>query len=195
VLSGGSGKADILAPIENRNPRFWAEVEYHFTIGGIEQPSFTTFVLPGQAKYLVLLGAPADGGSGIELNVDRRAWHRAGTFGADSLQSLYDTRLDIRGENAVFVPSDPLATTPVSSAKFTLANHTAFGYYDVDLLVLLYRGDAIVGVNKLRVDRLPAGEKRPMEMFWYQLLPQVSRVEVVPDINIYDESVYRSPAD
>ncbi|HTK59569.1 MAG TPA: hypothetical protein VL283_00015 [Candidatus Baltobacteraceae bacterium] len=194
VLPGGVGKIDILAPIENSNSRFWAEIEYHFTIGGTDQPSLTTFVLPGQAKYLVHLGAPSDGGS-VELKIDRRVWHRAGTFGAESLDALYETRLDIRGENPVFVPADPLATTPVSSANFTLANHTAFGYYDVDLLVLLYRGDAIVGANKIRVDALQAGEKKPMELFWYQILPQVSRVEVVPDINIYDESVYRSPAD
>lgn len=193
VLPGGVDKVDILAPIENPNTLFWAEVEYHFVIGGVEQSSLRTFVLPGQAKYLVHLGAPAASGSGVELKIDRRLWHRAGTFGADSLQSVYDTRLDVRGENPVFVPADPLATTPVSSAKFTLANHTAFGYYDVDLLVLLYRGDSIVGVGKVSVDRIAAGEKRPMELFWYQLLPQVTKVEVVPDINIYDESVYRAP--
>jgi hypothetical protein len=195
ILPGGTGKVDILATIENRNQSFWAEIEYSYIVGGVEQPSLTTFVLPGQVKYLVHLGAPAESGSSVELKIDRRVWHRAGMFGAESLQALYDTRLDIRGENPIFVPSDPLATTPVSSAKFTLANHTAFGYYDVDLLVLLYRADTVVGVNKVRADRLEAGEKKPMEIFWYQLLPQVSRVEVIPDINIYDESVYRSPAD
>jgi len=195
VLSGGAGKVDILAPIENGNDAFWAEIEYHFVVGGVDQESLKTFVLPGQAKYLVHLGAPADAGSGVELRIDRRLWHRAGTLGAESLQALYDTRLNIAAENPVFKPADPLATTPVSSANFLLANHTAFGYYDVDLLVLLYRGDSIVGANKIRVDRLQAGEKKPMELFWYQVLPQVTRVEVMPDINIYDESVYRSVAD
>jgi hypothetical protein len=195
VLPGGVGKIDIMAPIENPNDAFWAEIGYRFIVGGIEQPELETFVLPGQAKYLTHLGAPAESGSGVELKIESRRWHRAGTLGADDMQSLYDTRLDLRAENPVFVAADPLATTPVSSAKFTLANHTAFGYYDVDLLVLLYRGDAIVGVSKIRVARIEAGEDREMELFWYQILPQVSRVEVVPDINIYDESVYRSVAD
>ncbi len=190
VLPGGTGKVDILAPIENPNDRFWAEVEYSFHVGGVQQPALTTFVLPGQAKYLAHLGAPADGGASVELKIESRRWHRAGTFGASTLQDLYDTRLDIRAENPVFVPSDPLATTPSSRAEFTLANRTAFGYYDVDLLALLYRGDAVVGVGKLRVDRLAAGERRPMELYWYQVLPQVSRVEIVPDINIYDPGIY-----
>lgn len=192
VLPGGSGKIDILAPIENPNGTFWAEVEYRFVVGGTEQPSLKTFVLPGQTKYLVHLGAPADGGSGIDLKIERRLWHRAGTFGADSVQALYDTRLAIQAENPVFTPADSLATTPVASAKFTLANQTAFGYYDVDLLVLLYRGDTVVGANKVRAGSLDAGERKPMELFWYQTLPQVSRVEVVPDINIYDESIYQA---
>ncbi len=191
VLYGGAGKVDILAPIENRNGRFWAEIEYHFIVSGVEQPSLKTFVLPGQAKYLTHLGTSSDSGAGVELKIDRRLWHRAGTYGADSIQSLYDTRLNVVAENPVFKPADPSAATPVSSANFTLANHTAFGYYDVDLLVMLYRGDAIVGVNKLSVDRLQAGEKKTVELFWYQILPQVTRVEVVPDINIYDENVYR----
>jgi len=195
VLPGGTGKVDIMAPIENRNTGFWAEVEYRFIVGGIEQETLETFVLPGQAKYLVHLGAPAESGGSVELKIERRRWHRAETFGAESQQALYDTRLNIIAENPVYKPSDPLATTPVSSAQFTLANRTAFGYYDVDLLVLLYRGDAIVGVNKLRVASLQAGEKKPMELFWNQILPLVSRVEVMPDINIYDESIYRSPAD
>lgn len=191
ILPGAGGKVDILAPVENPNERFWAEIEYRYVIGGVEQPSLETFVLPGQTKYLAHLGAPSDGA--VELKVERRLWHRAGLFGADSLQSVYDTRLDIRAENPVFVPADPLATTPVSRADFTLANRTAFGYYDIDLLVLLYRGDAVVGVNALRADRLAAGERRAMQIFWYQALPQVTRVEVVPDINIYDAGVYRAP--
>jgi hypothetical protein len=191
VLPGGAGKIDILAPIENPNDRFWAEVEYRFAVGGVEQPSRTAFVLPGQTKYLAQLGAAADGGAAVELKIERRLWHRAGTFGAESLQAVYDTRLDIRAENPVFVPADPLATTPTSRADFTLANRTAFGYYDIDLLILLYRGDTVVGVNAMRVNRLAAGERRAMQLFWYQPLPQVTRVEIVPDVNIYDESVYR----
>lgn len=195
VLPGGTEKIDILAPVENNNALFWAEVEYAFVVGGVELPSRMAFVLPGQAKYLTHIGAPAASGSGVELKVLRRSWHRADTFGADSVASMLETRLNIQAENPVFRAADPLATTPVSTSSFTLANHTAFGYYDVDILVLLYRGDAIVGANRIRIDRLAAGERRPVDLFWYQLLPQVTRVDAVPDINVYDPTVYRQPGD
>ncbi len=193
VLSGGSGKIDILAPVENRNATFWAELEYRFLIGGTAQPVQKTFVLPGQTKYLSELGASSASGASVELKIESRTWRRVDLQGTSSAADFAATRLDIRAENPVYVPSDPLATLPVSNAKFTLVNGTAYGYYEIDLLVLLYRGDAIVGVNKVQVDTLAASAKKPMELFWYQLLPQVTKVQVVPDINIYDPYVYRSP--
>lgn len=193
VLAGGTGRIDILAPVENRNATFWAEVHYRFIVGGAEQPLRKTFVLPGQAKYLAELGAPSTSGGSVELNIERRIWHRADLQGSPSAEAFAEVRLNIRAENPVYVPSDPLATAPVSSARFTLVNDTAFGYYEVGLLVFLYRGDTIVGVNRALADTLAAGEKKPMELFWFHVLPQVSRVQVVPDVNIYDPYVYRSP--
>jgi hypothetical protein len=194
VLSGGVGKIDILTPIENRNDAFWAEIEYRYLIGGTEQPLRTSFVLPGQTKYLSELGASSGSGASVELRIEKRLWHRVDLQDTANAAEFAETRLNIRAENPVYVPSDPLATSPVSSAKFTLVNGSAFGYYDVNLLVLLYRGDAIVGANQARVETLAAGEKKQMELFWFQLLPQVTKVEIVPDINIYDPYVYRSPS-
>ena len=193
ALSGGVGKMDILAPIENRNRMFWAALDYRFIIGGEPQPLQHAFILPNQAKYLSALGAPSSAGGSVELKIERRDWRRAELHGAADPAAFADLRLNIHAMNPVYVPSDPLATAPVSSAKFTLANDSAYGYYDVDLLVLLYRGDAVVGANRVRVDSLAAGAKKPMELFWYQVLPQVTKVEVVPDINIYDPNVYRLP--
>ena len=193
VLQGATGKIDILIPVENDNPNFWAELRYHVNVGGAAQRTRTAFVLPGQSKYLAELGASSDAGSGVEMVVESRAWHRAVTSGGLTAQQYADTRLNIHADNAAYVPSDPQATSPVSSATFTLNNDTAFGYYDVSLLVLLERGDAIVGADVVPVDRLLPEEQKPMQVYWYQSLPQVTKVEVVPDINIYDPSVYRAP--
>jgi len=192
VLQGAKGKIDVLIPVENRNARFWAGLRYRLIVGGVEQPIKDAFVLPNQAKYLSELGISAENGSSVELKVERRVWHRALTGGIDQ-QAFADARLKVAAENAVFKPSDPLATAPVASAAFTLTNDSAFGYYDVGLLTLLFRGEAVVGANRVTVDRLLPGERKPMEIFWYQSLPQVTKVEVIPEINIYDPDVYRAP--
>lgn len=191
VLPAGSGKVDVLVPVANPNPRFWAELRYRLVIGGTERPLRTAFILPGQTKYLAELAAPTDTGASAEVKVERRVWHRATPSGGLDQQAFADARLDIRAENAVYRPAVSGATSVSSSAAFTLVNDTVFSYYDVGVLVLLYNGDAIVGVNENRLDTLPARSRRPMEIFWYQPLPSVSKVEVVPDINIYDPDAYR----
>ncbi len=193
VLPGGSGKIDILVPVENPNPRFWAELDYRLVIGGTALPLRVVSVLPGHSRYLAELGASTENGSSVDLKVEKRVWHHADTPADLDPQAFAETRLNIRSQNAVFTPSDPQATTPSSNAQFALVNDTAFGYYDVGLLVLLYRGDAIVGVNHASVDRLLPGERKPMQVFWYQPLPQVTKIEVLPEINIYDPAVYRAP--
>ncbi len=193
VLSGGVGKIDLLTSVENRNGGFWAELEYRYVIGGEELPLRKAFVLPGETKFVSELGASSGFGASAEFRIERRLWHRVDLQGARSASEFAEARLAIRAENPVYAPSDPLATTPVSRAAFTLVNSSAFGYYDVNLLVLLYRGDAVVGVNRASLDVLAAGERKNMEIFWYQLLPQVTKVEVVPDLNIYDPYAYRSP--
>jgi hypothetical protein len=193
ALQGSSGKIDILVPVENRNTRFWATVQYRLVVGGKELPIRSAFVLPGQATYLSELGASTENGTGVELKVEKRVWHRALTSGGLDQQDFAATRLNIKATDVVFKPADPAATSPVSSAAFTLENQSAFSYYDVGVRALLYRGDAIVGVNEVQIDGLSAGAKRPMEIFWYQSLPQVTRAEIVPVINIYDPNVYRRP--
>lgn len=192
VLPAAVGKVDILVPVENPNPRFWVELQYRLVVGGVERPLRSAFVLPGQAKYLAELSAPTDAGSNAEMKIEKRVWHRAVTLAGLSQQAFAETRLNIQGENAVFKPGDPLATSPSSSAAFTLANHTAFSYYDVGLLVVLYRDSSIVAVNRIQVDSLPAGARKAVEIFWYQQVSQVTKVDVLPDINIYDPSVYRN---
>lgn len=193
VLPGTTGKIDILVPVENRNARYWTELHYRLVVGGTELPLRTAFVLPGQSRYLAELSASTEHGSSVELKVERRLWHRAITAGDLDQQAFAETRLNIQGENAVYKQADPQATSPSSSASFTLVNHTAFNFYDVGVLVLLYRGDAIVGVNRIQADQLQSGDRKPMEIFWYQALPQVTKVVVAPELNIYDPSVYRKP--
>ncbi len=193
VLQGGIGKIDILVPVENLNARHWAELRYRLVVGGSELPAQSAFILPGQASYLTTLSVSTEKGAGVEVKVEKRLWHRATSAGGLDLQAFAATRLNIAGENAVFKPADPQAPTAASGASFVLANHTAFNYYDVGVRVLLYRGDAVVGINEVRVDRLQAGERKPMEIFWYQALPQITKVEVVPVINIYDPSAYGKP--
>ncbi len=196
VFSVPGDRFDVIALAQNDNPRYWAELTYRFSVGGELTPERKAFLLPGQAKYLSELGFKKEegGGSGsVELNVLRRVWHRLDAHEVPDYEVYAAKRLALEALNPAFFPASSGASVPVSRTTFTLANRSAFSYYDIDVLVLLYRGDAVVGANKVRVSRLRAGESRPTELFWYQSLPQVTRTEVIPDINILDPNAYKAP--
>lgn len=191
VLSLPDSRYDVIIPVQNENADFWVELEYRVVIGGEETPPRRDFVLPGQSKFLTELGVRREGSPGsVELRVEKREWHRIDAHEISNYQAFADARLNIEAVNPVFTPA---VGEEGSKTSFGLRNRSAFSYYDVGLLVLLYRGDTLVGVNKVRFDELRAGAAEDVELFWFQTIPQVTRTEVVPDINILDPDAYQPP--
>jgi len=192
VLSLPDSRYDVVVPVENENANLWAELEYRFIIGGEETPPLHDFVLPGQAKFLVGLGIRREGSPGtVELRVEKREWHRLDGHEIPNYEAYAAVRLNIEAVNPVFLPA---TGQEGSKTSFALRNRSAFSYYDTDLLVMLYRGDTLVGVNKIRLAELNAGAGENMELFWYQTIPQVTRTEVIPYINILDPDAYQPPS-
>lgn len=190
VLSLPDSKYDIIIPVENHNPRYWVELSYRVVIGGEESPLRETFVLPGQSKLLAELGLERRAGPGqVELKVEERSWHRVDAHEVPDLETWSESRLAIEMSDAEFVAAPTGEKGGVS--RFTLSNDTAFSYYDGEVLVFLYRGSALVGANKVRLDQLLSNDSRDMEIYWYQPLPQITRTEVQFDVNIFDPDVYR----
>lgn len=192
VFETPSGRVDMLSLVQNPNARYLAEVTYRFTVGGQETPERTTWVMPGQAKYLTELGwEPEEGGGGsVELRIVKRVWSRIDAHEVPDPQAYIENRFRFEPSNPVFTPAEPGSTVPVSRTDFTVRNASPYGYYDVDLLVLLYRGDTPVAASTYRVNRFPAGRAEPVQLFWYQPLPQVTRTEILADVNVFDPDAY-----
>jgi hypothetical protein len=186
------GRHDVVFPVENVNPRHWAELTYRAVLGGEESGARTAFILPGETKFLTALGLDVKGGGAVDIKVERRDWRRVDAHAVGDYAEFAERRLDIQALNPAY---EPPSGEPGGAGRttFTLANMTAFGYRDVDVTVLLYRGDALVGVNAVRLDRLEAGARRRMELFWFQDIPQVTRTEVQAGVNILDEDAYLAP--
>jgi hypothetical protein len=196
VFSATGDRYDLLAPVENPNLNYAIELHYRFVIGETETPLRKGFVLPGQSKFLAEIGVqPVErpSGANVTLKVEKRLFRHLDAHEVRDFEAFTASHLDIEAVDQVFTPAVPGATVPVSKTAFVLENRTAYSYYDVDLLVLLYRGDSIVAATRYQLDRLRGAEKRPIELFWYQSLPQVTAFKVVPDINILDPDVYRQP--
>lgn len=191
VLTLDNERYDVVVRAENPNSSYWAELEYAVTVGGQETPLMRDFLLPGQAKFLTALGVRRASAPGrVELRVSRRDWRLVDRHETGDYADYAARRLAFQLSEPSFVPG---GGNEPSRTAFTVRNASAFGYRRPAFLILLYRGDAIVGADRVVLEALRAGETRPVELFWFQPLPQVTRTEVLVDVNILDRDAYLAP--
>lgn len=194
VLDAGAGRTDMVAILRNPNREWFAEVSYQFRAEAVTTPLRKTYVLPGQEKAIAELAFASESRlRGVRLEITDVDWKRVERHEVPDTAEFVTTRTNFVISDAVFVAADPAAKDGQSKATFTITNATPFGYWTVDVTVLLYRGSAIAGVNKIQLAALESGEKRAAEVAWFEKLPNITKVEVRAETNIFDESVYMPP--
>ncbi len=194
IFSTPSGSYDVIVPVTNPNASYWIELTYQFVYGENETPARKSFVLPGQSKLIAELGIKSQTQpGGIRLNILRRSFHRINRHQIADYDSWLASHTALTAVDRVFVPPNPAATVPTAQTNFTLVNQTAYSYYDVNVIVLAYRGDVLAGVNGIKLSSLSAGESRPIQLFWYQNLQGVTRFDVQTEVNIFDPNAYQKP--
>lgn len=195
VLPAGEGRYDIFAKATNANENWMMTFDYRFDAAGTSIPAKRGFLLPGETKRLHALGVKAEARpSGAKTEISNVQWSRVDPHLVfPGYAGWAQKRLDIGIESPTFVPPAAGDTLPISRATFTVVNRTAFNYYTVGFFVTASSGQQIVGVNYVTISRLLAGEHRIVEASWFSALPNITRVEVLPEINILDVSVYIPP--
>jgi hypothetical protein len=193
VLVSGADSYDLVSRVLNPNDDWTAMVTWHFEVAGrpVDEPRMTT-ILPNGANWLVELGyKSADVPVGTQLVVDDFAWRRLDKHRIrPDWPSWSGERLDIRLTDVEYRPpaaDDPLS---VSRATFNVVNSTGYSYWRMGFVVSLLDQGSLVGINRVTVSQLRAGETRPVDATWFSALPNVTDVQVTPEINILDESVY-----
>ena len=54
--------------------------------------------------------------------------------------------------------------------------------------MFLYSGGNIVSADYLVLEQLKSGEKRLVAFNWSGKLPRLSKIEIIPEVNVFDES-------
>jgi hypothetical protein len=193
VYQNTGDRLDFLIPVRNPNNEWWAEFTYRFNVSGEPTPDRSGFILPGEQTYLGEFGfKPQTKGSrsGV-LSVDNIRWHRVqpGVVGAD-YAAWAKRRLAFTTEDAKFETNLTVGGKSVSQSTFTFVNPSAYGYWSVKLYVILKRATSPIAATSIVLDRVKAGERRPVTIDWFERLPAISETEVVPVVNILDTSAY-----
>lgn len=195
TLDAGSNSYDMFAQVTNSNLRWWLEIDYKFEAGGVDIPPAKAYVLPGETKFLRSLGVKSETSPGSPtLNIVGVHWHRVDQHVVRPDYATWaQMRLNFAITDVEFKPPDPTDPIAISRASFTVTNDTAYGYWNVGFFVTLQNGGSIVGVNYVTISELRPGQARTVDATWFGDLPPVTRVEVTPEVNIFDDRVYIAP--
>jgi hypothetical protein len=64
----------------------------------------------------------------------------------------------------------------------------------VDIPVLLFdRNNQLIGANYTNINELESAEGRSFQYTWYSRINNLTRVEIVPEVNIYSRDIFQTP--
>jgi len=169
----GTGDYDFVAKISNPNSSYGAsEIRYSIALAGLGTRSGTTYILPGQTKYIVVTSLRTDTDiSSAGLKVDFVEW----------------TKLDVPSGEVNFISSrEQFANSVFEGAVF---NDSNYDFDTVDVSVILFDlSNSIIGVNRTEVRTLASKTERAYKMIWPVSQNGVSRAEVQISTNLFENS-------
>jgi hypothetical protein len=186
---GREGRYDFIAEIRNPNPNFVASrVLFQLISGGQMIAETTTFIFPNEEKYVAIFGQEVARGESPVLKIAEVDWWRYHQF-----EELAQPRLKFEPSEIEFKSareSGIRGDLPVSTLDFKLTNNSAYSYWQVGVYMVLLSRQKAVGANYISLDQFLAGETREIEMRWYESLPAVNQIEILPEVNILKTRSY-----
>lgn len=185
---------DLTANIFNPNEKFAATFKYCFVIEKTDINCGDGFILPKEEKYIFALGQNINSDSpAVNFEIRSVSWQRIDTRTIPDWDSFAGSHLNFSLKGIKFTPaavSGVSGTSNLSSLEFTITNLTNYGYYEVPLNISFYKGSELVGVNYFIAKDFLAGEDRFVRLNWVSNIPQSVRVEIRPNLNLLDDSIY-----
>lgn len=190
-----SGEAyDLVVSIKNPNDKFYANFTYCFLNGSQELACGSNFIMPGEEKYVSVLGQKIDTAAlTVSFKFNTTSWRRVDTHIIPDWNSLANSRLNFyfEGINLSLANESGLSEQiGLDSLEFTVTNRTSYGYYEVPLSISFYSGSELVGVNRYIMKSFLASESRFVRLSWLGGLSGVTRTEIRPELNLSDDSIY-----
>lgn len=182
-ISTGENKLNLIAEIYNPNENWFAEeMDFSFTIDSFPIDWESAFVLPNTKRYLFKFSYEnknEDLGD-LDLEIKNVNWSRVKKDVNYILNNI-----SVQDKNFSL-------TQDYSKLDFTINNNSTFGWWQTGWQIVLFRGKNIVGVNYITVSGLLSGEQKKVSVLWDEKLISPDSVDVIPDINLFDESNYMS---
>lgn len=170
---------DLVSTVKNLDFK-WAgkSLQYHFVVDGVGLPVKTSFILPSEEKYLTdfsvnLRNVPKT----IQLVVDKIEWQRIRDWKNFS-------SLDLLISEADYDYYDIGSGQKGTKLVFTADNQSIYDFWEMGFHGILYRGNQIIGVGFVSLDKLLRHEPREVQINWWGKIDGITRLVINPDVNL-----------
>ena len=194
VFEGSKGATDVTTEVVNPNEDFWATWSGRFSAEGATTTWKMEYILPSESKEIADLGLEAPGGlRAPRYEMRDLSWHKVDRHQIADYKKFFAERQRFDIQNITFSSETSADNTEtVSRVSFDVTNRSAWSYWSVKFVVNLYRGTTLAGVNTVELEQFETGETRRVVLIWVQDLEAISKVEVIPQVNILEPSYYMS---
>lgn len=187
----GDGRYDFYSTITNDNLDYWVQFDYYFTFGTEQTDRQSGFILPDETKPLVELAhTSVSRPTNAELVIENLDWNYVDPHTIADYESWRDQRMNFVVTDAVYTPELENFDNTVGRSTFTIKNNGAFAFWEPEFYVVLYRGSSAVAVTKTLIAEFEPGQSRTIEQNWFGSIPSITKLEVIPEIDLFDASVY-----
>lgn len=181
---GSSSQGGVLTTIQNPNTDWVARVSY--IVAGTKKQT-TTSIAPADTAYIF---SAADNPA-ITVDKNTTEWQHVNTSNVPDIESYKKAHrnFDIKNPKYAADLAQDKKTT-IYHVSFTATNATPWSYWQVPMLVLVYQGDHVAAALQTVFDTFASGETRNADIVLPSPLGGVSSIEIIPQIDMFDTSVY-----
>lgn len=194
VLRSTDKKYDLYSQARNDNQAWWIEFDYYFITEGRQTEPKHNYIFPLESKYLFALAQDFDSPpAAATLVMGNVKWRRISPHEIPDWDDYYKKRLDITSADIKFTPAGSSQLSEklnLNQLSFSVANNTAFNYWETGFTIFLYQNGGLVNINHYLINDFMSGQTRFVELSWPGDIGQVDKVEIIPEINIMKDDIY-----
>lgn len=189
VIPKDSNMSDIIGGIFNSNNEYYAkEIFYRVFQGTNILVEGETYLWPLEKRFIVIYNIPeVHSSDSVNIQIYRVVWKRM-----EDYKKVQYERANFPVQMKGFAPSRIIFGDKFipASVKFTIENRTIYNYWDVGISLILYNGANVAGAAFTQLSTFRSLEKIPIDMKILTNSSMVTNVEIFPEINILDNTVY-----
>jgi len=189
VIATGK-KSDLITTVKNNNKDWVAEITYRYKYneGGTDQKQVV--IMQDTEMPIVEFAVEGRRPTNAKLEIDNIEWFHIDLHEIKDPVAWKNERMNFSITNAQH-GDVVIGETRIGRTSFKIKNKGGYGFYDINLYIILRRGGIISGVNRVILSSLEPLEEQDLQVNWFGSIPTATKVEVIPVINLFEKSSYQ----